>query len=223
MVYVITDGSPFVKIGVTQNMSGRLATLQSGNPNPLDVLMTFETDSMKNDRKLEKCIHNEFRLQRLVFDNGHETEWFDQTVLVTLGECCNFVKHISDKYNLSFEITCHADCNKRQLEYARLNSVKNAVRSADLYRVIKKKKHDEDIEEQKKESRIIHPKFCTGQRVRTRTDLKIGQKYDGFFFGTSMPTNDAVVRKVYKDPHSQKHYYVLNNGHSYTEEMLKSC
>lgn len=222
MVYVITDGSPYVKIGFTQSLSSRICTLQSGNPAPLNVLMTFETDSLKNDKRLEKCIHNEFRLKRVVFDSGHETEWFDKSILVILGECCDFVKHISNKYNLSFKIVCHTDCDKFQVEDRRLNNAKSASHSADIYGVLWAKGHNQNSKEQM----AVHaksPKFHVGQQVRTIADLKIGRRYSGFFVGCSMLTDKSVVKKVYSNLDSEKCYYILDNGHSYAEEMLEKC
>lgn len=65
MIYFITDGT-YTKIGYTGNDTTlRLSTLQTGNPNKLELLFSVEGDA-----KAEKLMHEHFKEYR------HNGEWF---------------------------------------------------------------------------------------------------------------------------------------------------
>jgi hypothetical protein len=69
VVYFVTDGSGFVKIGCTCNdVSARMSSMQTSNPRRLELLGTIETDDMLT---LEAQLHGEFQTNR--HDIG---EWF---------------------------------------------------------------------------------------------------------------------------------------------------
>ena len=66
-LYVISDESQRVKIGVTGDVWKRLRTLQTGHPEKLIVLYVEEID---NPTIIERYLHRHFHEKRL---NG---EWF---------------------------------------------------------------------------------------------------------------------------------------------------
>lgn len=69
-LYVIGTNGCKQKIGFSENVEKRLATLQTGNP---DKLFIHHTEAVPKDRVrlLERKIHKELRHQRL------EGEWFN--------------------------------------------------------------------------------------------------------------------------------------------------
>jgi hypothetical protein len=71
-LYVISDESNRLKIGVTCDVVSRLKTLQTGNPEKLTVLYDEE---IKNPTKIERYLHRHFHEYRL---NG---EWFSNVSL----------------------------------------------------------------------------------------------------------------------------------------------
>lgn len=72
-VYVIGDGSPFLKIGVADRVSSRLLSLQSGNPNDLSVL--FEKRVLyRLAYSTEAGVHGRLR------EHHRRGEWFNVTV-----------------------------------------------------------------------------------------------------------------------------------------------
>ena len=64
MLYFIRSGQ-YVKIGVSANPRGRIASIQTGNPDPIEVLGV-----VPGDRELEKELHREFAPLH------HRGEWF---------------------------------------------------------------------------------------------------------------------------------------------------
>ena len=88
MVYVITDGSGYVKIGVAKNVEERMRQLQTGNPHELKIIKTFDVD---DDLKAESMLHRHFsdrRAKEPIWT--HFTEWFSADILPE-------VMNISDK------------------------------------------------------------------------------------------------------------------------------
>jgi hypothetical protein len=66
-LYIISDESQRLKIGVTNNLEGRLRTLQTGNPEQLTII--FE-EEIENPTKIERYLHRRFHKNRL------KGEWF---------------------------------------------------------------------------------------------------------------------------------------------------
>jgi hypothetical protein len=69
VVYIISDGSGYFKIGRTANVEKRLAGLQTGSPVLLNVCLVFEMMPDLCD-PVEKMLHAEFRPLR------RSGEWF---------------------------------------------------------------------------------------------------------------------------------------------------
>ena len=69
VVYFVTDGSGFVKIGCTCNdVRARMSSMQTSNPRRLELIGTIETDDMLT---LESQLHGDFQ------NNRHDIgEWF---------------------------------------------------------------------------------------------------------------------------------------------------
>ena len=68
-LYFVTDGS-YVKIGVATDVSKRMASLQTGNPKKLLLLMKFRFSYSCSAYSAETYFHNQFHLNHF---NG---EWF---------------------------------------------------------------------------------------------------------------------------------------------------
>lgn len=76
MVYMITDNTDYVKIGVAQFIEPRIASLQIGNPRELSLLKTIFFDSKTIDYMAEKAFHARYDKFRISFKNKR-TEWFE--------------------------------------------------------------------------------------------------------------------------------------------------
>ena len=77
MVYVISDGSGFVKIGYTEgSLELRLKTLQCGNPRSLKLIYTIP-----GSVELEHGLHCRYRQYRIKTDILDTCEWFDEKCL----------------------------------------------------------------------------------------------------------------------------------------------
>jgi len=69
-IYLIkceVDETILYKIGYSKDVKRRLKELKTSNPNPLEIVATFET---KHNRKLETSFHNYYKHKNV---NG---EWF---------------------------------------------------------------------------------------------------------------------------------------------------
>ena len=75
MVYVITDGGDWAKIGVANNVEARLRNLQTGNPRALFVIITIYTGSKSRDFLLEQALHERYKQHRISV-GGVPSEWF---------------------------------------------------------------------------------------------------------------------------------------------------
>lgn len=214
MVYVVTDGSGYVKIGVASQLKNRLCAMQTGNPRLITVLFTFETSSLKEDRKLEKVLHNEFAQHRLSFDNGFISEWFTDKVLDRLSASDDFVKYICDKYGFS-RITAHTGISYADVEVRRIEKLKTVMSSLNVYEA---QKQEEVVAQVEKKAKVM-PMFNPGDAVTTKRTLSVGKMYDGFMFGQGMGVWKAVVCNVHEWEHG--FYYTLDNQKSYSEEMLE--
>lgn len=77
-LYIIKAGD-FYKIGVTSSLESRLKTIQTGNPNKVELIKSFY---IYNYNEMERILHNRFDKLRQV------GEWFDlsQSDLVLLDK-----------------------------------------------------------------------------------------------------------------------------------------
>lgn len=95
MVYVISDGSGYVKIGVAENVNDRLLQLQTGNPRELKVLYSFSTRGARkriDDWDLEHLLHKYYDSMRVI-TSKKITEWFDEKCCETIeGTVKHFLK-----------------------------------------------------------------------------------------------------------------------------------
>ena len=73
MVYVISDGSEYVKIGMAKDLLKRLQQLQTANPRELQVLKTI---TVLDDCKVEAALHAHFKEFRVHTKWKYQTEWF---------------------------------------------------------------------------------------------------------------------------------------------------
>ena len=95
VVYLILEtnqyGDETHKIGVTKrNITKRISELQTGNPNQLILLSSYET---KHYKQLEKWLHRKFSCYKTNANN----EWFylpNETVLNFILECKKIEKSI---------------------------------------------------------------------------------------------------------------------------------
>ena len=67
LVYLISDGSQWYKIGKTKSIAARLTACQTGNPNKLEVLHVIKC---ANYNRVEYYLHNKFK------DVRGRGEWF---------------------------------------------------------------------------------------------------------------------------------------------------
>lgn len=215
MVYVVTDGSGYVKIGVARQLKDRLRAMQTGNPRLITVLFTFETSSLREDRKLEKVLHNEFVQHRLSFDSGFISEWFDDQVLDRLNASDDFIKYICDKYGF-LKITASTGASYSDVEARRVDNYKSVMSSLNIYGG--REQEEQDVAQAEEEAKT-NPVFKPGDVVTTKKTLAIGKTYSGFSFANGMGVWRAVVCSV----HEWKYgfYYMLDNEICYSEEMLE--
>ena len=80
MIYFITQGNEFVKIGHTDNPLARVATLQVGNPNELRLWVSFP-----GGKEEEEIFHKFFK------DFHVRGEWFRLNLVVR-----HFVEHLGE-------------------------------------------------------------------------------------------------------------------------------
>lgn len=129
MVYVISDGSGFVKIGNTSNLNARLKQLQCGNPRDLKVLYTIPDGGID----LERALHMRYEKYRISTIQIETCEWFDEKCLedlknLTREDCLELEKNRTGKYShyllenpISKKCTC-AELEKATDNYQKLQS-----------------------------------------------------------------------------------------------------
>ena len=88
----------FVKIGIAQDVSDRLATLQTGNPYPLTLLDSFE---FPNALQVESGLHKKFK-KFLV--QGEWLKFNDEQVEQATEICQNY-----DKQGIAFDVGTVSD------------------------------------------------------------------------------------------------------------------
>ena len=92
-VYIVTDPlEHFTKIGMTKDMKGRLADLQTGNPIELIVRTMWDFCTEQSAKDFERAIHKKYQQYRI------RGEWFSD---ITKQE----IKKIDNMYNKTKEQT----------------------------------------------------------------------------------------------------------------------
>ena len=70
-IYVIeTKDKAYLKVGVAGCVASRLKQLQTGNPQELSVVSTYEYETSEQAFKMEKIIHKKLKSKRIT------GEWF---------------------------------------------------------------------------------------------------------------------------------------------------
>jgi len=101
MVYLITDGSGFYKIGVAKRLKERIATLQIGNPRELIAVKTIYFDSIDEDYRAERAFHDEYNDFRAIKEK-QRSEWFAENGIMELIEAnSEDLSRILEKHNLA--------------------------------------------------------------------------------------------------------------------------
>ena len=133
MVYVIGDGSGYVKIGVAQDVDKRMFDLQTGNPRELQVLFAFSTSGTReiSDLDLEHLLHKYYDKMRVV-NNTKVTEWFDDECCKTIEET---VKHIlgSDKAGSFINGYSIYDCSSFKTNKETIGKLKGELSAKEKY------------------------------------------------------------------------------------------
>lgn len=88
-VYVVTDGNGSIKIGAASDVEKRVAQLQAGNPNELEILRAYETYGTRlTDYELEHTLHYVFQRHRIE-TAWIQTEWFKNISLADVDNAVN--------------------------------------------------------------------------------------------------------------------------------------
>ena len=92
----VVDGrlDGLVKVGITANLSGRLATIQTGNPRKVDIAFSFGTPSRAIAQTLELAFHEVFAKHRMA------GEWFDMNPVLALQ---GLVENLTAAFNYFIE------------------------------------------------------------------------------------------------------------------------
>ena len=96
-IYIIQDKiNNTIKIGISQNPNKRLKQLQTGSPNPLELIYTEECGygGRKRTLQLEKLIHKDIKGKGL----KQRGEWFTLNESTSIQEIINTVMWIRIRY-----------------------------------------------------------------------------------------------------------------------------
>lgn len=88
-VYFIKSG-PWIKIGVSDNVDARLASLQTANPVKLELLAKIGCASKSEAFAIEKKLHSSLRSYRA------EGEWFFGRAISVIGDYCTGIEWMGD-------------------------------------------------------------------------------------------------------------------------------
>ena len=84
LLEVDKNGGEYFKIGITKrNIDSRISELQTGNPNKISLLKSYDS---KNYKQIEKWLHTTYTNQKSETDN----EWFsldDDQVINFINSC----------------------------------------------------------------------------------------------------------------------------------------
>ena len=98
LVYLIRNNNSQYKIGISKSPSKRIEQHQTGNPDELKIIETYESE---NAAKIETALHNMYIHKRA------NREWFNLSIVeevnfVTnckrIDESINFLKKMENKY-----------------------------------------------------------------------------------------------------------------------------
>lgn len=116
MVYVLSDGSGWVKIGITQDIQQRIKNVQTGNPRPIVLLKSYEVDfghdksfRKYHDQHVESALHQFFSEYRS--KSSSRSEWFEEDPVrklidMTDDETEVFFKSLLENTNIIVRSTC---------------------------------------------------------------------------------------------------------------------
>lgn len=90
MLYVITDGSDYAKVGITKDINTRLKVMRTGNPSDLRVLYVFKVVGV-DDKTVEERIYELLATKNKRRENGRRSEWYDLAAVINLLECNLFM------------------------------------------------------------------------------------------------------------------------------------
>ena len=216
MVYVVTDWSGAVKIGYARQLSQRMVAMQTGNPRQIEVLMTMETESLETDRKLEKLFHSEFGNQAIKFEDGHVTEWFDDSVLSYICDnTAEFISRFCRKYDFRSDIKFHYLPHKKSVEKRRIDNLKSVMTKRNFYEIAEK--HAEEPEE----PIVRNPLYQVGDLVRLKPGTTTHYWFESLYMPIKTPTRHARVVSVIEDKETGNFSYRLDSGFQYAEEELR--
>jgi hypothetical protein len=109
-----------VKVGITNSLDSRFATIQTGNPTPLALAFWLATPDKNIARSLEHAFHTVYAKKRL---NG---EWFDMPAYAALrGMCENMRAALQHFLGDDPELLAQA------FEFSRLNEAFQLVANID--------------------------------------------------------------------------------------------
>lgn len=76
MVYFISDGDGWIKIGIAKNVEGRRWELQCGNARPLKIIRQLKIYGI-DDIKVESFLHSQFK-EYMANTSNKTSEWFKE-------------------------------------------------------------------------------------------------------------------------------------------------
>ena len=71
-----------VKVGISKDVNGRLSTIQTSCPNPIDLAYVFECPNRSVAREIERCFHETQKEKR---SHG---EWFNFEPVIAIHLLC---------------------------------------------------------------------------------------------------------------------------------------
>ena len=144
MVYFISDGHGYVKIGVADDVNKRLKQLQTANPHPLMIVKTIKSYNC-DDLDLEAWLHSEFQDYQCKTTN-YVSEWFTEE-----GAVVDFIRldeasttlYIYEHYHKVSKVTLVNDSSPgaQAMEIAKLkkqnDGLKNRIEYLETLLIIK--------------------------------------------------------------------------------------
>ena len=119
MLYVLSDGSGFVKIGITNDIEKRIKARQVGNPRPISIIKIYEYDhklfkgfKKNHEQYIENALHEYFSEYRVKVSSA--SEWFSEEAVKKLTDLndqetvCFFQELIKDS-NVLIRSKCESE------------------------------------------------------------------------------------------------------------------
>lgn len=148
MVYIVWDGSDYVKIGVASNLIRRMQELQTANPHELRILKTIE---ISDDIQVEAALHAYFRDFRIHTVWKYQSEWFlksavDEFINMNEASTLQFINSIRER-KLIDRCKCdwNVDCITPVLNEVKRLEKENRKLKAQIENLRKKVKSHESL------------------------------------------------------------------------------